>query len=146
MFTNTEGESPRSPAEETLLLKDPDPLKPGSLLLPTGGLLEGGELWKGWSLVCASAGTWLHGDPASQEAHGSQLQRQQPLQSHLCVSWLSEVVLSSPLVSSRKTCNDVGYFGSSKQTPSFASQCSWSWEQFRRELMAECTHWRHAEL
>lgn len=41
MFTNTESESPRSPVEETLLLKDPDPLKTGSLLLPTEGLLEG---------------------------------------------------------------------------------------------------------
>lgn len=73
MFTNTESESPRSPVEETLLLKDPDPLKTGSLLLPTEGLLEGDELWKGWCLVCATAGTWLRRDPVSQEAHGSKL-------------------------------------------------------------------------
>lgn len=96
-------------------------------------------------ISCGRAGLWCvpllaHGcrdiQPA-QEGQGSKLQQQQPLQSDLCVSWLSEVALSSLLLSSRKICNDVAYFGSSKQSPSSAAQCSWGWEQFRCELMAE---------
>lgn len=102
------------------------------------------DSWK--EISCGKAGLWCvlllaHGcrqNQPSQEGQDSKLQRQQPLQSNLCVSWLSEAVLLSLLVSSTKICNDVAYFGSSKQTPSSAAQCSWSGEQFRCELVAEC--------